>query len=129
MQPALHQNSGAAQVDGLLNFVEDHVLGMDVTLGVTHRPVESAEAAKLSTEVRVIDIAVDDVAYDAVRMQLAAHRVGGHSYPNQIVTAKEVDCLLASHHNETFPVAFRWPSSEAYCRKAAKPAYSRSPSS
>src|SRR5882672_3113207 len=102
---------------------------MDVTLGVSHGAVESAEAAKLCAEVRVIDIAVDNVAHDAVRMQLAPNRVGTHSDADQIVTAKEVDCLLARHHTETFPVAFRWPSSEAYCRKAAKPAYSRSPSS
>src|SRR5260370_40556718 len=129
MQPALHQNPCAPQVDGLLNFVEDHFLGMNVTLGVTHGPVESAEAAKLSAEIRVIDIAVDDVAHDAVWMQLAPPRVSRHADANQIVTAKEVDCLLASHHTETFPFAVRWSSSEAYSRKASRPAYSRSPSS
>src|SRR5438552_3008729 len=102
---------------------------MYVALGVAHGPVKCAEAAKLSAEIRVIDIAVDDVAHDAVRMQPAPNGVGGHSYPDQIVTTKKVNCLLASHHTETFPVTFRWPSSEAYCKKAAKPAYSRSPSS
>jgi len=30
---------------------------------------------------------------------------GGHSDADQIVTAKQVDCLLAGHHTETFPVA------------------------
>src|SRR5712664_1819207 len=101
MQPALHQNPRAPQVDGLLNLVEDHFLGMNVTLSVTHGPIESAEAAELGAEVRVIDIAVDDIAHDAVWVQLAAHRVGGHSDPDQIVTTKEVDCLLASYHTET----------------------------
>src|SRR5258708_3006042 len=129
MQPALHQNPRAPQVDGLLNLVEDHFLGMNVALGVTHGPVEGAEAAKLGTEVRVIDIAVDNGARDAVWVQPPPHRVSGHSDPNQIVTAKEVDCLLASHHTETFPFAVRWSSSEAYSRKASRPAYSRSPSS
>src|SRR5260370_27120792 len=129
MQPALHQNPCAPQVDGLLNFVEDHFLWMNITLGVTHGPVEGAEAAKLSAEIRVIDIAVDNVAHDAVGVQLAPHRVGGHPDADQIVAAKEVDCLLASHYTETFPLAVRWSSSKAYFRKASRPAYSRSPSS
>ena len=79
VQAALHQNAGAAQIDGLLDLVEDHFLRMDVAFGVAHGPVEGAEAAIFGAEVGVVDVAVDDVADDAVRVQLAAHRVGGHA--------------------------------------------------
>ena len=34
MQAALHQNAGAAQVDGLLDLVEDDFLRQDVAFGV-----------------------------------------------------------------------------------------------
>ena len=74
MQTALHQDAGAAQVDGLLDLLEDHFLRKNVAFGVAHRAVERAEAAILGAEVRVVDIAVDDVADDAFRMQLAADR-------------------------------------------------------
>ncbi len=85
MQAALHQDAGAAQIDGLLNLVEDHVLGMHVAFLVAHGPVEGAEAAILGAEIGVVDVAVDDVADHAVRVQLAADRVGRHADADQIV--------------------------------------------
>ena len=98
MQPALHQNAGAAQVDGFLDLFEDSLVRMDVTLGVPHRPVERAEAAIFGAEIRVIDVAIDDVADHSFGMQLAADRVGRHSDPDQIVAVIQVDRFGAGHH-------------------------------
>src|ERR1700685_904368 len=133
MQPALHQNAGAAQVDGLLNLVEDHFLRMDVAFRMPHGPVERAEAAILGAEVRVIDVAIDDVAHHAVRVQLASNRVRCHSDTNEIVAVIQFNRFLARHHAETFlpstGLPSTGPSSEEYCRNVVRPAYSRSPSS
>ena len=85
MQAALHQNTRTAQIDGLLNLVEDHVLGVHIAFFVAHGPVESAEAAILSAEIGVVDVAIDDVADHAMRVQLAADRVGRHADADQIV--------------------------------------------
>src|SRR5690349_14512077 len=129
MQAALHQNSRAAQIDGLLNLLEDHVFRVDVALGVPHRPVEGAEAAILGAEIRVVDVAIDDVADDPVGMVLAAHRVGRHPDADQIVAAEEVDRLLSCHHTDTFLTSAGLRSSDAYARNRSRPAYSRSPNS
>src|SRR5260370_18394946 len=77
MQPALHQDAGAAEVERLLDLREDYFVGMKVPFGVAHGPVERAEAAILGAQIRVVDIAVHYVAYDAVRMQLPPHSVAG----------------------------------------------------
>ncbi len=74
MQAALHQNAGAAQIDRLLDLVEDRFLRKDVAFLVPHRTVERAEAAVLGAEVRVVDIAVDDVGDHAVRDEASGAR-------------------------------------------------------
>src|SRR5580693_1920339 len=121
MQPALHQNAGAAQVDGLLNLVEDHFLRMDVAFGMPHGPVERTETAILGAEIGVVDVAIDDIADDTVRMQLLPHRIGRHSDSNQIIAAIKIDRFLARHHAVTL--------SEAYVRNFVNPGFTRSPSS
>ena len=103
MQAALHQNSGSTQVDRFLDLFEDYLFGMNVTLGVAHWPVERAEAAVFGTEIGVVDIAVDDVTDDAVRMKLASHLVGGHTDADQIVAAIQIDRFLTGHHAGTPP--------------------------
>ena len=67
MQAALHQNAGAAQVHGLLDLLENGFVREDVAFVVAHGPVEGAEAAIFGAEIRVVDVAIDDVADDAFR--------------------------------------------------------------
>src|SRR5579884_273289 len=98
MQAALHENAGATEVERLLNFREDNFLRMQVTFFVSDGAIESAEAAIFSTEIRVIDISVDDVSNYAFRMEPAADGVGGHADADQIIGAEEVGCFGAGHH-------------------------------
>ncbi len=64
---------------------------MHVAFGVAHGPVEGAEAAEFGAEIGVVDVAVDDVADHAFGMELAAYLVGGHSDPDKIVAAEQID--------------------------------------
>ena len=82
---------------------------MDVAFRVAHGPVEGAEAAILGAEIGVVDVAVDDVADHAVRVQLAADRVGRHADADEIVAVIQVDGFLARHHTETFLPSNRSP--------------------
>src|SRR5258708_29490923 len=75
MQAALHQDAGAAEVERLLDLREDYFVGMKVPFGAAHGPIERAEAAILGAEIRLVDVAVDDVADDALRTQLPPHGV------------------------------------------------------
>ena len=75
MQAALHQHARASEFDGLADLFVDGVEVEDVTFfcgGAFQRAVEGAESAVLGAEVRVINVAVDDVGDRALGMQLAA---------------------------------------------------------
>jgi hypothetical protein len=62
MQTALHKDLPAAKIDEFLNFRKDRFDGKDITFaGIIGRPTEIAEAAAAGTNIREIDIAVDDV--------------------------------------------------------------------
>src|ERR1700736_4110228 len=95
MEAALHEDAGTAQLDGLPDFVEDHFLRMHVALGVAHGTVKGAETAVLGAEIGVVDIAVDDVADNAVRVQPPAHGVRGHSDADKVITVEKIDGFLA----------------------------------
>jgi hypothetical protein len=86
-----------------VNFVEDDLFGKDVAFGVAHGPVKGAEAAIFGAEIGVVDVAIDDVADHAFRVQLAAHLIGGHAEAHQVVAVEEIDRFGASHHAETPP--------------------------
>ncbi len=61
MQAALHQHARPAQVQGLLDFGENGFVTVNVAFGMAHGPVKGAETAIFRTEIRVIDIAIDNV--------------------------------------------------------------------
>src|SRR6185369_7498112 len=88
----------SAQVNGLLDLIEDRFLRQDVAFGVPHGAVERAETAILRTEIGVVDVAVDDVADYAFRMQLAADSVGGHADADQVIALEHLNRFSARHH-------------------------------
>jgi len=124
VQAALHEDAGAAEVERLLDLLENHFLRMEVAFGVAHRPVERAKAAVFRAEVRIVDIAVDDVADDAMRVQLAAHCIGGHADADQVVAAEQVEGFLAGHSNTGLRAC-----SLAYSRNRSRPLRSAGPRS
>ena len=88
MQSALHQHAGAAQFDGFTNLVVDGLEIENVSFFSTlpfEWPIESAEGAILSAEIRVINIAVDDVRDHTFRMELAAYRIGFHADADEVI--------------------------------------------
>src|SRR6516162_7490243 len=96
MQPALQQNTGSAKLDGLADFVVDDVEIENVAFRrqlALQGTVKRAKRAIFRAEVRVIDIAVDDVGHDAVGMKAPAHGVGFHAYADQVVRAKKIKGL------------------------------------
>jgi len=102
MQPALEQNAGPAQIDGLLNLVEDNLTRKHIAFGMSHGPIESAEAAILRAEIRVIDIPVDDIRDHALRMKFPPQSVRLHPDPDQVVGIKHIDSFSARNHEFLF---------------------------
>src|SRR5256885_13393391 len=107
MQAALHEHASSTQFDRLAYLlvngveVEDIAFGCELAFELT---IEGEKRAVLSAEVRVINIAIDDVGDYTFRMQLAPHGIGFHAEANEIVRAKEVECLRFSqgHKLRTF---------------------------
>src|SRR4029079_4001154 len=61
MVPSLHQQAGAAEREGLLDLLEEDRLRQQVALtSVAGTAVERAELAVRVTDVRVVEVAVDD---------------------------------------------------------------------
>ncbi len=78
VEAALQQDLHAAEVDGLLELLGQLVARQDVALGlVGGRAVEVAELAARDADVRVVDVAIDDVGDDVVGVEHPAARVGG----------------------------------------------------
>src|SRR6266566_2623808 len=96
MQAALHQHARAAKFDGFANLVVDRFEIEDVPLfgfGSFQWTIKRAECAVLGAEVRVINVAIDDVGDHALGMQLAAQGVGFHADADQVIGAKQIYSL------------------------------------
>src|SRR6185295_18119836 len=52
----------------LVNLAEDLLEAEDITVRRPHGPIERAEVAARDADVRVVDVAIDDVRDDAVRV-------------------------------------------------------------
>src|SRR5258708_39138061 len=59
VQPALKKNSGAAELQHLVDFLEDFLERQDVAVFRAEWAVERAEGAILRAEICVVDVAVD----------------------------------------------------------------------
>ena len=74
--PALEEKLIAADGDRLFDLAQDLFKAKNVPFGRTHRAVERAEVAPRDADVRIVDVAIDDVGDDAVRMLTGTDPVG-----------------------------------------------------
>src|SRR5437899_2331679 len=96
MQAALHQHARAAEFDRLANLVVDRFEIEDVSLfsfGSLQWTIERTESAVFGAEVRVINVAIDDVGDHALGMQFTAHGVSFHADADQVIGAKQIYSL------------------------------------
>jgi hypothetical protein len=84
MVPALEHDLSGAQLCGLAASATDFCAVSDPTLSVTGRPIEGTELARRRTDVRVVDIPIDEVGGD-VRRGTEALTPGSISLPCQVV--------------------------------------------
>ena len=94
MQSALHQNAGAAERNRLVNLVADFVDRAHVSVRRARPAIERAERAHDVADVRVVDVAVDDVGDDVVRMSSLANFVGGHADASDIVRFEQRGAIV-----------------------------------
>ena len=73
---ALQQQLTAAKRDRLVDLSKDLLEAEDVALGRSDGTIERAEVAARDADVRVVDVAIDDVGDDAVGVLACADLVG-----------------------------------------------------
>jgi hypothetical protein len=67
-------------------------------LFVSERTIKGAEAAVLGAKIGVVNIAIDNVANDAVGMDLLPDCVRRHAESDQVIALKHVYGLLSGDH-------------------------------
>ena len=108
VQAALHQHTGAAQLDHLFDFFVNGFQRQDVAVFRAERAIERAERAIFGAEIGVIDVAVNLVGRHARVRLRAAHFVRGHADADQIIGIEKFQrFLLCDAHVRLSLPAFR----------------------
>ena len=66
---ALHENSGSAKGEGFFDLLVNDMFRQNIGFRIALDAIERAERAELPADIRVIDIPVDDIADDIIRMK------------------------------------------------------------
>ncbi len=85
VQSSLHQNTGAAELNRLVNLSADFVDGPHVGIGRAGPSIERAEGAHDVADVRIVDVAIDDVSDDIVRVASLANFISGRTDARHVI--------------------------------------------
>ena len=94
MIAALQQRLIAAQGDGFLDLLVEHLARQDVGVGIGALAIERAEVADGGADVGVVDVAVDVVGAIRLGMQTATDGVGGPAQGGQVAAVEQGHALL-----------------------------------
>src|ERR1044071_9569582 len=94
MKSALHQNARAAKRNGLIYLLANFVNRADVSFRVSRSAIKRAEGADDVADVRIVDIAINDVGDDAFRIKAFANLIGGKTDADEIVRLKKLCAIL-----------------------------------
>src|ERR1041385_3279955 len=97
MQPALHQYARAAECDRLVDLFADLFEGTDVSVGRARSTIKRAERADDIADVRIVDVAIDDVGDDVVRVAAGAYLVGRDTHSRDVMRLQQQRALLGGH--------------------------------
>lgn len=89
METALHQDLIAAEIDRFLNLLVQHLFGKHIGFRVPLGSVERAEIAHRRTGVAVIDVAIDVVRADSLRMHSLGDGMGRFADADQVVRMQQ----------------------------------------
>src|SRR5262249_50269325 len=79
MDASLHENSRPAESKRFLDFLEYDVIGKNISFSIAFDAIERTESAEFFADIGVVDIPVDDVADNVIRMPMLTDLIGGVS--------------------------------------------------
>src|ERR1044072_3198871 len=89
MQSTLHQNSGTAKRNRLIDLLADFFECANVSIRRARPAIERTERANHAADAGVINIAVDDVSADVVGVSARANFGGGHADTGDVVRLEQ----------------------------------------
>jgi hypothetical protein len=95
MQPTLHQNLVATQVDRLGHLCQQLGAWQHVTFIAFGPSIKSAEVAHRCADVCVIDVSIDVVRSIVFRMQSPSDRIGGRTDGGQLIALQQRQCIVS----------------------------------
>jgi hypothetical protein len=98
MQTALHQYSGSTQGDCFVDLLIDLIKRSYICVGRTWSPIERAKRAHNVADIRVIDIPIDYVRDDIVRMTVCANFISRNTHAGDVVRFEQ-RCALGGAHS------------------------------
>src|SRR5262249_13343257 len=96
METSLHQHAGSAQRDSFIDLCADFFHRPDVSVRRPRPAIERTESAHDVADVRVVDIAIDDVSDDVVRMTAAPNLVGSRANAGYVVRFKQFRTIVST---------------------------------
>src|SRR2546423_5083303 len=97
MQSSLHQHTSAAECDRLVDLFANLIHRAHVRVGRAGAAIECAERADDVADVRVIDVAIDDVGDDVIWMTTLTNLIRGGSDGRDVVRPEQRGTFLDAH--------------------------------
>jgi hypothetical protein len=97
VQSALHQHARAAERDRFVNLLSDFVERAHVGVGRAGAPVKSTEGADYVADVRVIDVAVNDVSDNLIRVPALPNFIGSDAEASNLVRFEQRGAFFGRH--------------------------------
>ena len=91
---ALHENLRATNRHEFFNLMKNRLVGQRVRIMIFRVAAERAEGALGGADVRVVDVAIDDVGANMVAVYFAAAEVGPHAKIGEWHIAQDVQALF-----------------------------------
>ena len=97
VQPALHQDARAAERNGFIDLRADFFEAANVGVGCARATVERAKGPDDLADVRLVDVAIDDVGDDVLRVTPRAYLIGSGSHACDVVRFEQGPALVDGH--------------------------------
>src|SRR6185312_469992 len=97
VQATLHQHPRSTQRDRFIDLCANLIHRPDVSVGRSRPAIKRAERADNVTDVGIVDVPIDDVRNDAVRMKTLTDFIGGSAHLRNVVRLEKSQALVAGH--------------------------------
>src|SRR6185369_4497991 len=97
VESALHEDAGAAERDRLVDLLADLFEAADVSVRGARTAIERAESADNVTDIRVVDVAIDDVRDDVIEMMARAYLIRSRTHTRYVVRFEQGCAFLNAH--------------------------------